>query len=62
MYDTDNLSLPPTEKPLKFKDYYNILHTSATTKAKTIKTATNSLTMTLGSMDEKKKSCFFKCK
>lgn len=48
MYDTEKLSLLPIEKMLKFKNLYNILHTTATTKANAIKMTINSLTAKLG--------------
>ena len=48
MYDTENLSLLPAEKKLKFKGHYSVLYTTATTKAKTIKTTINSFTIKLG--------------
>lgn len=46
MYNIEKLNILPVEKMLKFNDHYNILHTIATTKAKTIKTSINSLTET----------------
>lgn len=45
MYDIEKLRSLPVEKMLKLKDHYNIVYTTATTKAKTIKTTINSLTM-----------------
>lgn len=45
MYDIEKLRILPVEKMLKLKDHYNIVYTTATTKAKTIKTTINSLTM-----------------